>query len=62
MAEELKIGEVREYNGKKYVAKHGRACKMCAFFMMDCSCLDVLGPCLGIIRKDGLNIIFTEVK
>lgn len=60
MKEEMKIGEVREYKGKKYVAKRG-LCKKCAFINKNCYHL-VLGPCMGVKREDGLNIIFTEVK
>ena len=61
MVEDMKIGEVREYDGKKYRCEEMiSGCHGCAFYGLDFDCLNsenVLGCC---ITEDS-HVIFVEV-
>jgi len=64
--EQAKIGEVREFNGKKYIAckeEQEDECTGCAFYDSACWAgipLRTLGPCCSV--SSSRTIIFKEVK
>ena len=65
----LKIGEIVEYNGKKYTCQksdpNAFVCSGCCFYSRGIVCLKprsvVLGSCVGTSRGDNENVIFKEV-
>lgn len=61
---ERKIGEVFEFNGKKYqVVEVGSGCEGCAFdYCLDCSEVEIKGKCHWLTRKDKEDVIFVEVE
>jgi len=65
MLNEMQVGDVREYNGRKYEAVADPDCGLfgncedCA--LEDCTtraCVAVIGQCSALFRKDGKTIIF----
>lgn len=61
---ERKIGEIFEFEGKKYECISGKGCGHCIFFS-SYKCMvseKVTGECTSALRKDRESIIFIEVK
>lgn len=60
---ERKIGEVFEYNGKKYVVKKGTlGCTGCAFKSVCGEVRSIRGNCVLVLRSDNKDVIFVEYK
>lgn len=63
---DMKIGEVREFKGKKYSIGMSNGCKGCYFEDKKCWNMseeieNVLGDCDRLYREDKKMIIFVEV-
>ena len=62
---ERKIGEVFEFEGRKYKCIESFkldkvSCHICAFFVIDCKYC--LSECYHGYRKDGKEVYFVEVR
>jgi len=62
-ANDMEIGEVREWDGKRYKAEEALIgiCDMCAFDSSSdlCAASDAfLGRCSASLRKDGKHVFF----
>jgi hypothetical protein len=67
MAKEMKVGEVREYDGKRYRCEvSDDVCTGCKFgqsIYPDCfKAWAVLGQCGACFRSDSINMHFVEVE
>ena len=58
---QLKVGETFSINGKTYLVEEKTGCPKCAFFGNSCGNVS-LPDCSLMIREDGKNVIFTEIK
>ena len=59
---ERKIGEIFEYNGKKYKVEADAACERCAFFDLNCGDFETTrGSCTYNKREDKTSVIFTDI-
>lgn len=63
MAEDMKIGEIREYNGKRHICTRGLGdCQGCSYQYKEAKfCEELnkhLGQCAVFPREDGENVVF----
>lgn len=61
---ELRVGDKFTYNGKLYLCQYGSSCEGCVFDgVLSCSNpYEEAGSCSQVVRSDGENVIFVEVK
>lgn len=61
---EHKIGEIITLpDGRKaQVVENDSSCAECMFNYPDRYCLVIAGSCIGMLRKDGIDIIYKEIK
>ena len=62
---ERKIGEKFDFNDKKYECKVSTSlCDGCGikYRCIHKEIIEVFGDCMGILRNDGENVVFAEVK
>lgn len=59
---ERKIGEIFEYNGKKYMVEEGNECEKCAFFDLNCGYFETIrGSCNSNKREDKTEVVFIDI-